>query len=86
MVAANNIAYGNIKIGDINSNLLLKNGRFVSWRKNSGKVEIKVEKDNIEKVVWNYEKLRNIIRYNRLCASILGRHSFSYNQILYVPY
>ncbi len=50
---ANNIEKGNIENGNINRNLVLKNGRFVSLRKDTGKIEIKVKKDNIKKVFRN---------------------------------
>jgi len=40
--------------------------------KNDSNIEFKVENDNIEKVLGNYEN-------NQLCASMLGRHLFGHN-------
>jgi len=44
------------------------------FEKKKGKIKFKVKNDNIDQVLTKYEN-------NWLCASILGRHLLSYNQI-----
>jgi len=44
------------------------------FKKTVGNIKFKVENDNIKKVLRDYKN-------NWLCASMLGRHLFSHNQI-----